>query len=225
MKKINIAIDGPSGAGKSTLAKQLAADFGYIYVDTGAMYRSIGLYVCRKNIAADDKAGIIGCLGGIEVDLKYIDGTQHVMLNGEDVSDKIRTEEISKYASAVSAIPEVRSFLLDLQRNLAARSSVIMDGRDIGTVILPDAEVKIFLTASDCKRAERRYKELIEKGQKVTFEGVLENIRQRDKNDSERALAPLKPADDAVIVDTSDLDLKQSFELMKKVIMEKTANV
>ncbi|MBQ5813227.1 MAG: (d)CMP kinase [Clostridia bacterium] len=225
MKKINIAIDGPSGAGKSTLAKMLAADFGYIYVDTGAMYRSIGLFVSRKGINTSDTLKIVSCLPDIAIDIKYIEGSQHIFLNNEDVSDKIRTEEISKYASAVSAIPEVRAFLLDLQRDLAAHNSVIMDGRDIGTVILPDAEVKIFLTASDVKRAERRYKELIEKGQQVTFDSVLENIRQRDKNDSERALAPLRPADDAVLVDTSGVGLQKSFEMMKKVIMEKIVNV
>ncbi|MBQ2327425.1 MAG: (d)CMP kinase [Clostridia bacterium] len=225
MKKINIAIDGPSGAGKSTLAKMLAADFGYIYVDTGAMYRSIGLFVSRKGINTSDTLKIVSCLPDIAIDIKYIEGSQHIFLNNEDVSDKIRTEEISKYASAVSAIPEVRAFLLDLQRDLAAHNSVIMDGRDIGTVILPDAEVKIFLTASDVKRAERRYKELIEKGQQVTFDSVLENIRQRDKNDSERALAPLRPADDAVLVDTSGVGLQKSFEMMKNVIMEKIVNV
>ncbi|MBQ9926296.1 MAG: (d)CMP kinase, partial [Clostridia bacterium] len=146
---------------------------------------------------------------------------QHIYLNGEDVSELIRTEAVSKAASAFSAIPEVRAFLLELQRGLAAKNSVIMDGRDIGTVILPNAEVKIFLTADDTARAERRYKELIEKGQKVTFESVLENIRQRDKNDSERALAPLKPAEDAILVDTTKLDLMQSVEAMKSVILEK----
>ena len=223
-KKINIAIDGPSGAGKSTIAKLLAREFGFIYVDTGAMYRSIGLYMLRKGLTAADRSAMIECLGEIAVDIAYVDGAQHIYLNKEDVSDLIRTEEVSKYASMVSAIPEVRAFLLQLQRDLAARSSVIMDGRDIGTVILPEAEVKIFLTADDTARAERRYKELIEKGQDVTFESVLENIRQRDKNDSERALAPLKPAEDAVLVDTTKLDLMQSVEAIKSVILEKTAH-
>jgi len=223
--KINIAIDGPSGAGKSTIAKLLASEFGFIYVDTGAMYRSIGLFMLRKGLTQADKPAIIEALQDVVVDIAYVDGTQHIYLNSEDVSEKIRTEEVSKYASMVSAIPEVRAFLLELQRDLAARNSVIMDGRDIGTVILPQAEVKIFLTADDTARAERRYKELIEKGQEVTFEGVLENIRQRDKNDSERALAPLKPAEDAVLVDTTKLDLQQSVEAMKSIILEKMKHV
>ena len=223
--KINIAIDGPSGAGKSTIAKLLAAEFGFIYVDTGAMYRAIGLYILRKGLTTEDRPAIIASLGEIEVNIAYVDGAQHIYLNGEDVSGLIRTETVSQYASKVSAIPEVRAFLLQLQRDLAARNSVIMDGRDIGTVILPEAEVKIFLTAADTARAERRYKELVEKGQEVTFEGVLENIRLRDKNDSERAAAPLKPAEDAVLVDTTELDLQQSVEAMKSIILEKMANV
>ncbi len=224
-KKINIAIDGPSGAGKSTIAKILAKDLGFIYVDTGAMYRSIGLHMLRKGLTDKDKPIIIETLGEIEINIAYVDGAQHIYLNGEDVSELIRTEEVSKSASMVSAIPEVRAFLLELQRGLAARNSVIMDGRDIGTVILPAAEVKIFLTADDTARAQRRYKELIEKGQDVTFEGVLENIRQRDKNDSERALAPLRPAEDAVLVDTTKLDLMQSVEAMKSIILEKMKHV
>lgn len=220
-KKINIAIDGPSGAGKSTIAKILAKELGFIYVDTGAMYRSIGLHMLRNGVDSTDLPAVQAALQGIEINIAYVDGAQHIYLNGEDVSELIRTEAVSKAASAFSAIPEVRAFLLELQRGLAAKNSVIMDGRDIGTVILPNAEVKIFLTADDTARAERRYKELIEKGQEVTFESVLENIRQRDKNDSERALAPLKPAEDAVLVDTTKLDLMQSVEAMKSVILEK----
>ncbi|MBQ2650697.1 MAG: (d)CMP kinase [Clostridia bacterium] len=220
-KKINIAIDGPSGAGKSTIAKILARELGFIYVDTGAMYRSIGLYMLRNGVDSTDLPAVQAALQGIEINIAYVDGAQHIYLNGEDVSELIRTEAVSKAASAFSAIPEVRAFLLELQRGLAAKNSVIMDGRDIGTVILPNAEVKIFLTADDTARAERRYKELIEKGQEVTFESVLENIRQRDKNDSERALAPLKPAEDAILVDTTKLDLMQSVEAMKSVILEK----
>ena len=220
-KKINIAIDGPSGAGKSTIAKILARELGFIYVDTGAMYRSIGLYMLRNGVDSTDLPAVQAALQGIEINVAYVDGAQHIYLNGEDVSELIRTEAVSKAASAFSAIPEVRAFLLELQRGLAAKNSVIMDGRDIGTVILPNAEVKIFLTADDTARAERRYKELIEKGQEVTFESVLENIRQRDKNDSERALAPLKPAEDAILVDTTKLDLMQSVEAMKSVILEK----
>ncbi len=225
MKKINIAIDGPSGAGKSTLAKRMASEFGYIYVDTGGMYRAIGLYVLRQGISIGENQRVKDCLKDINIDIKYISGSQHIFLNGEDVSDLIRTEEISKYASFVSAIPTVRQFLLDLQRALACENNVIMDGRDIGTVILPEASVKIFLTASAEKRAGRRYEELREKGQNVTFESVLENIRQRDKNDSERAIAPLKPADDAITVDTSDINLEESAALLKKVILEKMSNV
>ena len=220
-KKINIAIDGPSGAGKSTIAKILARELGFIYVDTGAMYRTIGLYMLRNGVDSTDLPAVQAALQGIEINIAYVDGAQHIYLNGEDVSELIRTEAVSKAASAFSAIPEVRAFLLELQRGLAAKNSVIMDGRDIGTVILPNAEVKIFLTADDTARAERRYKELIEKGQEVTFESVLENIRQRDKNDSERALAPLKPAEDAILVDTTKLDLMQSVEAMKSVILEK----
>jgi len=225
VEKISIAIDGPSGAGKSTLAKMMAAHFGFIYVDTGAMYRAIGLYMMRNSVEIGDNNGAVQRLGEISVDIKYIDGSQRVFLNDEDVSDLIRTEQVSKYASFVSAIPDVRSFLLGLQRALAAKNNVIMDGRDIGTVILPDAPIKIFLTASDNDRAERRYKELIEKGQEVTFEGVLENIRQRDKQDSERDVAPLRPADDAVMIDTTGIGLEESAELLRKTIEERMPNV
>ncbi|MBQ4602597.1 MAG: (d)CMP kinase, partial [Clostridia bacterium] len=183
---INIAIDGPSGAGKSTIAKAVAKAKGYIYVDTGALYRSIGLWVARKGIAKEDKENIISELGDITLELKYVDGTQRVYLNGEDVSDNIRTPEISMYASAVSAIPEVRAFLLDLQRDMAKKHDVIMDGRDIGTVILPDATVKIFMTASPEGRAKRRHKELLEKGIETTYEEVLSDMIERDRNDSTR---------------------------------------
>lgn len=224
-QKINIAIDGPSGAGKSTIARLLARELGFIYVDTGAMYRAIGLYARRQGIAPAEAAEVAGMLTDIHIDLVYREGEQHICLNGADVSEEIRTEEISRYASAVSAVPAVRAFLLELQRSMAAENSVIMDGRDIGTVILPNAEVKIFLTADDTARARRRYAELREKGQDVTFEDVLENLRQRDKNDAERAVAPLRPAEDAVPVDTTDLDLAQSVEAIKAVIRGKVANV
>lgn len=224
-QKINIAIDGPSGAGKSTIARLLARELGFIYVDTGAMYRAIGLYARRQGIAPAEAAEVAGMLADIHIDLVYREGEQHICLNGADVSEEIRTEEISRYASAVSAVPAVRAFLLELQRSMAAENSVIMDGRDIGTVILPHAEVKIFLTADDTARARRRYAELREKGQDVTFEDVLENLRQRDKNDAERAVAPLRPAEDAVPVDTTDLDLAQSVEAIKAVIRGKVAHV
>lgn len=221
MSKISIAIDGPSGAGKSTLAKMMAKEFGFIYVDTGAMYRAIGLYVCRKGVQTSDIPGVIACLDDISVDIRYVDGAQHVFLNDEDVSGLIRTEEISRYASAVSAIPEVRAFLLSLQRTLAQNSDVIMDGRDIGTVVLPDAPIKVFLTANDSDRAMRRYTELKERGEDVTFEGVLANLRERDRHDSERAVAPLRPAEDAVLLDTTGIGLEESAAMLKDIITEK----
>lgn len=222
---INIAIDGPSGAGKSTIAKAVAKRKGYIYVDTGALYRSIGLYVSRKGIAKEDKEGIISCLCDIALELKYIEGTQRVYLCGEDVSDEIRTPEISMYASAVSAVPEVRTFLLDLQRDMAKKHDVIMDGRDIGTVILPDATVKIFMTASPEGRAKRRYKELCEKGIETTYEEVLADMIQRDKQDSTRDIAPAVPADDAIHFDNSADGIEQSVDeliaIIDKAIEEK----
>lgn len=205
---INIAIDGPSGSGKSTLAKKVAKKLGYIYVDTGALYRSIGLYAYRNDIKPDDTASVIDMLPMVSVSLEYSDdGTQMVILNGEDVSSLIRTPEISMYASKISAIPEVRKFLLDLQRSIAKQKNVVMDGRDIGTVILPDAQVKIFLFAKDEIRAKRRYLELTEKGVKTTLEEVLADMTKRDKDDSTRKVAPAIPAEDAVMLDNSELDL------------------
>ena len=219
---IAIAIDGPAGAGKSSLSKEVAKELSFIYVDTGALYRTIGLAASRKGISKDDKDGIVSLLDEIEVKLAFNDeGTQIVLLNGEDVSGFIRTPQASMYASAVSAIPEVRAFLLDLQRNMAKNDNVIMDGRDIGTVVLPDAKIKIFLTASAEKRAMRRYKENIEKGIEVSYEEVLKDVNERDYNDSHRAIAPLKPADDSVIVDTSDYDFEGSKNLLLKVIRER----
>lgn len=200
---INIAIDGPSGAGKSTVAKALAKKLGYIYVDTGALYRAIGLYVRRAGILPEDSAGVIALLPEIDVRLAYENGEQKVLLSGEDVGSLIRTNEISAYASKVSAIPEVRTFLLELQRDMARKNNVIMDGRDIGTVILPDADVKIFMTASPEARIRRRYEELIASGQSVTLEEVAAAVRERDKNDSTRKVAPAVPAADAVFVDNS----------------------
>lgn len=200
---INIAIDGPSGAGKSTVAKALAKKLGYIYVDTGALYRAIGLYVRRAGILPEDSAGVIALLPEIDVRLAYENGEQKVLLSGEDVGSLIRTNEISAYASKVSAIPEVRTFLLELQRDMARKNNVIMDGRDIGTVILPDADVKIFMTASPEARIRRRYEELIASGQSVTPEEVAAAVHERDKNDSTRKVAPAVPAADAVFVDNS----------------------
>ena len=218
MKKFALAIDGPSGAGKSSIAKNLSKKLGIVYVDTGAIYRTVGLYVCRKGIDSKDRENIISLLSEISIKIAYVDNAQHIYLNGEDVSDKIRTEIISKYASDVSAIPEVRSFLLSLQRNMAKENSVVMDGRDICTVVLPDADIKVYLTASAEVRAERRYKELLAKGESVTFDSVLNAINQRDKNDSSRATAPLKPADDAIILDNSDLTAEQTLNRFIEVI-------
>ena len=223
MKKVSIAIDGPSGAGKSSIAKALAKKLGIVYVDTGAIYRTVGLYIRRNNVDSKDASKIISMLPEISVKLAYVDGTQHIFLNGEDVSGLIRTETISKYASDVSAIPEVRAFLLSLQRDMAKENSVIMDGRDIGTVVLPDAEVKIFLTASAEVRAQRRYKELVEKGEKVVFEDVLAAIITRDTNDSSRAAAPLRAADDAVILDSSDINAEQTLNAAIDIINSKIA--
>lgn len=219
---IAIAIDGPAGAGKSSLSKEVAKELSFIYVDTGALYRTIGLAASRKGLKKEDKAEIISMLNNIDVKLSFNDeGTQIVLLNGEDVSSFIRTPEASMFASAVSAIPEVRAFLLDLQRNMAKSDNVIMDGRDIGTVVLPDAKIKIFLTASPEKRAMRRHKENIEKGIDSTYEEVLKDVNQRDYQDSHREIAPLKAAEDSVLVDTSDYDFEGSKELLLKVIKER----
>lgn len=207
---INIAIDGPAGAGKSTVAKAVAKKLGFIYVDTGALYRSIGVNALRHSVATDDRESVVALLPEIDVELKYIDGNQRVFLNGEDVSEEIRLPEASMAASNVSAIPEVRAFLLDLQRDMAKKNNVVMDGRDIGTVILPDAQYKFFLTATAEVRADRRYKELKEKGIDVDYNVLLEEIKQRDYNDSHRETAPLKQAEDAVFVDSSNLSLEES---------------
>lgn len=217
---INIAIDGPSGAGKSTIAKAVAKKKGYIYVDTGALYRSIGLYVCRKGIAKEDKEGIKATLPEISLELGYVEGVQRVYLNGEDVSGDIRLPEISMYASAVSAIPEVRAFLLDLQRDMAKKYDVIMDGRDIGTVILPDATVKIFMTASNEGRAKRRYKELLEKGVDTSYEEVLSDMIKRDKADSSREIAPAVPAEDAIFFDNTEFGIEESVDEIIRIIDE-----
>lgn len=218
---VSIAIDGPSGAGKSTLAKRLAKELGYIYVDTGAMYRSIGLYALRQGVDPKNADAVQALLPDIQLGIRLQDGSQHVYLNGEDVSTDIRAEAVGMAASAVSAHPAVRAFLLDTQRNLAKGQNILMDGRDIGTVVLPDATVKIFLTASPEARAERRRKELEEKGQPADFATVLADIQQRDYQDTHRAVAPLKQAEDAVLVDSGDIDFEQTFALLKKTILER----
>ena len=217
---ISVAIDGPSGAGKSSLAKRLAADLGYVYVDTGAMYRTIGLYAVRQGVDLHDADAVAALLPQIQLDIRLVDGTQHVYLNGEDVSKAIRAEQIGMAASAVSAHPAVRAFLLETQRGLAANQNVLMDGRDIGTVVLPHATVKIYLTASAEARAQRRCKELQEKGQPAEYATVLADIQQRDYQDTHREVAPLKQAEDAIRVDTSDIDFDQSFAVLKRTILE-----
>ena len=217
---VSVAIDGPSGAGKSSMAKRLAAELGYTYVDPGAMYRSVGLYALRAGKDSADNAAVEALLPQVHLDILLKDGTQHVLLNGEDVSSAIRAEEVGMAASAVGANPAVRAFLLDTQRNLAKSRDVLMDGRDIGTVVLPDATVKIFLTASPEARAQRRFAELQAKGEQADFETVLADIRRRDDQDTHRATAPLRRADDAVLVDTSELDIEQSFALLKQTILD-----
>ena len=218
---INVAIDGPAGAGKSTVARAAAQKLGYIYVDTGALYRAVGVYCLRKGIVTTDAEGVGSILNEITVELKFIDGVQHVFLNGDDVSTEIRLPEASMAASNVSAIPSVRAFLFDLQRDIAAKNNCIMDGRDIGTVVLPNAQVKIFLTADDSERAMRRYKELQEKGSSVTYQEVLDDLRVRDYNDSHREIAPLKPAEDSVIVNTTNYTLEESIDKIVKTVEEK----
>ena len=208
---INIAIDGPAGAGKSTLAKRLAHELGFIYVDTGALYRAVGLFVLRAGKKTDNSNEIIPLLSQIKIELIYSKDGQQVILCGENVSQYIRTQEISMAASNVSAIPEVRAFLLSLQKDIAKQNNCLMDGRDIGTVVLPHAQLKIFLTASPEERAKRRFEELKLKGTNDTFENVLQEIIKRDKQDSSRKIAPLKPAEDGVIIDTTGLELDASF--------------
>ena len=217
---INIAIDGPAGAGKSTIARSLASALGYIYVDTGALYRAVGVNAMRKSADTKNAEQVGATLSDADVSLRFVDGEQRVFLGEEDVSLAIRTPEASMAASNVSAIPSVREFLFDLQRNIAANNDCIMDGRDIGTVVLPNAQVKIFLTASAEVRAKRRYDELLAKGMQADYNQVLEEMIQRDYQDSHRAIAPLKQADDAVLVDTSDMNLEQVLETLNKIVKE-----
>ncbi len=225
MKPVSIAIDGPSGAGKSTLARMTAKKLGYIYVDTGALYRTVGLFVLRRGVGTKDREGVAALLPEIRIEMAYDGaGVQRMLLNGEDVTDLIRTPEVSMAASDVSAIPAVRAFLLDTQRDMAKKHSVIMDGRDIGTVVLPQAQVKIFLTASAAERARRRWRELREKGIDTDYESVLRDIELRDRNDSSRDIAPLRPAPDAVMCDTTEHDLEASFGMICDIIRERTGD-
>lgn len=221
MSPISVAIDGPSGAGKSTLARQAARELGFVYVDTGAIYRTVALYCHRTGIDPKDAAAVAAVLPGLQIELDYdANGEQRMILDGEDVSDQIRTPEISMLTSAVSAVPAVRDFLLEKQRELARVRDVIMDGRDIGTVVLPNATVKIYLTAAAQARAQRRCAELRAKGMDVTYEEVLKDVQDRDYNDSHRSVAPLKQADDALLVDTTCLDLEESLDVLTRVIRE-----
>ncbi len=218
---IRIAIDGPGGAGKSSLAKAVAAKLGIIYIDTGALYRTIGLYMLRSGTDPKDRESVISKLGSFDLKLSFKDGRQIILLDGVDVGDSIRAPEISMAASAVSAIPEVRAFLLEMQRSVAKKNSVIMDGRDIGTVILPDAEVKIFLTASPRARAERRYKELLAMGKDVRYEDVYNEMVERDRNDSTRTVSPCVPAEDALLLDNSDMTFEQTVDAVLKTVEKK----
>jgi len=219
MENRSIALDGPAGAGKSTLAKMVAKHFGLIYVDTGALYRCVGLYALRNKVDSKDETGVTKLLSEINLEMKYDDNDeQRMILNGEDITGLIRTPEASKYASDVSAMPSVRAFLLSMQREMAVKYDAIMDGRDIGTVVLPNAGLKIFITAAPEKRAYRRYLELVDKDASTKLEDVERDMALRDKNDSERAAAPLKAADDAILFDTSELNLEESFRALCKLV-------
>lgn len=213
-KMISVAIDGPAGAGKSTIARKAAEALGYLYVDTGALYRAIGLHVLRAGKSTGSEDEIRSAMEGMSVELTHEEGVQHVYLNGEDVSGLIRTPEVSMAASDVSAKPAVRERLLELQRSLARTHHVIMDGRDIGTVVLPEATVKIYLTADAGVRAQRRYLELVEKGEAAEYESVLQDVIRRDENDMNRPIAPLRRADDAILVDTTNYNLEESIQLV-----------
>lgn len=223
MKHVAIAIDGPAGAGKSTMARACARALGYLYVDTGAIYRTVGYYMRLMGIGPKDRDGIARLIDEVNIEIRYEDGVQHMILNGTDVTDEIRTPEMSMYASGVSAQPCVRAFLLDMQRELARTQNVVMDGRDIGTVVLPDAQVKIFLTADVRVRAERRLAELQAKGEKTSLQKVLAEMQARDKQDSERAAAPLRQAKDAVLLDTSALTPEAAVDAILSIVRGKLA--
>ena len=218
---IRIAIDGPSGSGKSTLAKAVAKELGIVYVDTGALYRTVGYHVYLNGKDPHSAEQVESLLPGINIELKYENGLQRVILNGEDLGDKIRIPEMSMYASAVSAIPAVRAFLLDMQKKMARENSVVMDGRDIGTVIIPDADLKIFLTASNETRAKRRTVELQSKGIDASYDDVLFDMIERDKNDKNRDIAPAVPADDAIIFDNSDMSVEDSLNEIVRLVNER----
>ena len=223
-KTFSIAIDGPAGAGKSTIARALAKELGYYYVDTGAIYRTVAYFLDLLGVSPKDADGVHRYIDELTIEIEYDEeGKQHMLMNGMDVTDDIRTQDISQKASLVSAHPEVREMLLDMQRDVARKHNVIMDGRDIGTVVLPKATLKIFLTASAEVRAKRRTDELLAKGQKVNFEQVLKDIKQRDHQDSTRPIAPLKQASDAVLVDTSDMGIDAVLAAIKKLVEEKIA--
>ena len=224
MKYISVAIDGPSGAGKSTISKAVANALGYLYVDTGAIYRTVGVFVRNHGVDPRDAASVAELLSQIKIEMRHMDGMQRMYLNGVDVTVTIREHEISRYASDVSAIPAVRAFLLDMQRKFAAENNVIMDGRDIGTVVLPNATVKIFLTATPEDRARRRWLELKEKGSDISYEKVLEDMRVRDQNDASRAIAPLKPAEDAELLDTTGFELVDSIAAITALIQKKVTD-
>lgn len=222
MSNISIAIDGPAGAGKSTISKIVAGEMGFVYIDTGAMYRASALYAINNGIdIVNDRKKLISKLDDVKISLKYTEQGQRIFLGGTDVSERIREADVSLGASNIAVIPEVRLKLVDMQRELAKKDNVIMDGRDIGTYVLPDADIKIFLTASLDARAKRRYDELIEKGSECNFEDVKKEMAYRDKNDSEREFAPLKQADDAILVDTTDKNLDEAVECIKNIIKEK----
>ena len=223
MKYVSIAIDGPGGAGKSTIAKRLAKELGYHYVDTGAIYRTVGYHMSLMGVGPKDKDGIERCIDDVNIDIRWEDGVQHMILNGQDVTNEIRTPEMSMMASGVSAQKCVRDYLLQMQRDLAKTQNVIMDGRDIGTVVLPNATVKIYLTASAEVRAQRRFLELQGKGENVKYEDVLRELIARDEQDMRREIAPLKCADDAVVVDSSDLTVDEVIAAMKDIIGKKAA--
>ncbi len=220
---INIAIDGPAGAGKSTIAKMLAKELGYVYVDTGAMYRAMAYYFLQQGIAKEDAAAINAAVDGADVTIRYEDGAQKVLLNGEDVTGGLRTEQVGNMASSTSVYPAVRVKLVTLQQKLAKTADVIMDGRDIGTCVLPDAQVKIYLTASVETRAKRRYDELVEKGEHADLAKIAEDIKERDYRDMHREMSPLRQADDAVLVDSSDMSIEQVVSAILGIVKEKQA--